>query len=224
VVARAKQSNTTVAKLSDGRVAVPLYAVKDKEGEPGWEAPSNPMYLAASPEKVMEWLAEKEKRPAKKPEKVQEAESKVSAPRKAKSKKSFKADMERRRKDGLVLTGNTYAIREQIKAAGGVWDRYEKAWLMPSRDAMQRMKTLMHSARAPQGQAGFTGSQKQPSTRAPSPKQVNYAMSLIERLKRDDYGTFTTYGYQTASHEKLSKMSAADVSAIIDHIRDEMQY
>lgn len=41
----------------------------------------------------------------------------------------------------IYLTGNTYPFREQIKAAGGRWDKERKAWHVPAeaRDAMRRL-------------------------------------------------------------------------------------
>lgn len=32
---------------------------------------------------------------------------------------------------GLIVRGETYAHREQIKAAGGVYDEYRKEWVIP---------------------------------------------------------------------------------------------
>lgn len=39
-----------------------------------------------------------------------------------------------RRVVGLVLVGDTYAIKDEIKAAGGLWDRDSRGWAMPDVD------------------------------------------------------------------------------------------
>ena len=53
----------------------------------------------------------------------------------------FKSEMNRRRAEHLIVQGNTYPHKEIIKAAGGVWDSWEKQWLVPdleTRDALER--------------------------------------------------------------------------------------
>jgi hypothetical protein len=32
----------------------------------------------------------------------------------------------------VLITGNTYPVKEQIKALGGVWDKYNKGWRVPA--------------------------------------------------------------------------------------------
>ncbi len=67
------------------------------------------------------------------------------------SKEQFAQECARRRSEGLALSGNTYAIKEAIKASGGIWDGRQKAWLMPSQEALEAMKAKMKpsSARPP---------------------------------------------------------------------------
>ena len=51
-------------------------------------------------------------------------------------RETFRAECDRRRDAGLILFGDTYAIRQQIKDAGGIWDKRLKAWLLPSMDSI----------------------------------------------------------------------------------------
>lgn len=60
------------------------------------------------------------------------------------------------------------------------------------------------------------------SARRASTKQVNYAWSLMQKLRNEDYGTFTTYGYNFVSSEYLRKMSSAGISSMINHLRREV--
>lgn len=48
-------------------------------------------------------------------------------------RKTFATECQRRRDEGLKLFGG-YDIREQIKQAGGIWDKQIKAWLVPDED------------------------------------------------------------------------------------------
>jgi len=34
--------------------------------------------------------------------------------------------------NGLLISGKTYDVKEQLKALGGVWQPEEKSWLLPS--------------------------------------------------------------------------------------------
>ena len=55
------------------------------------------------------------------------------------NKEEFKAECTRRREAGFVLKGKgTYDAREDIKGAGGIWDKMQKAWLMPDAEAMNQ--------------------------------------------------------------------------------------
>jgi len=45
--------------------------------------------------------------------------------------------------DALLLTGNTYAIRDQIKDWGGKWDAAAKGWRMPNQAAFDHVQTML---------------------------------------------------------------------------------
>lgn len=59
------------------------------------------------------------------------------------SKEEFIAECKRRRDEELILRGNTYPVREDIKERGGIWDRKEKGWLMPDQESMDEMDALV---------------------------------------------------------------------------------
>ena len=59
------------------------------------------------------------------------------------SKEEFVAECKRRREEELYLRGNTYPIKEAVKEAGGIWDKHEKAWLMPDQATVDKMQALM---------------------------------------------------------------------------------
>ena len=61
----------------------------------------------------------------------------------------FKTECNRRRAAGLILRGNTYPIKDQIKTAGGIWDGVQKAWLMPDAETMTALASKMEAAPAP---------------------------------------------------------------------------
>lgn len=135
------------------------------------------------------------------------------------AKKDFKKEMDRRRKEGLTLSGNTYPIKEVIKAAGGVWDRYKKEWLVPDKEVLGKLQVLMQATPAKQKAA----SSSIPSSGGKAtPKQVNYAMKLIKKLEQEDYGTFTTFGYQNTTTNELAKLTKKQMSDMIDSLRSEL--
>lgn len=56
----------------------------------------------------------------------------------------FKREMDRRRAEGCVVSGPaTYRYKEIIKAAGGVWDSWEKQWLVPTRELANKLNGYM---------------------------------------------------------------------------------
>ena len=59
------------------------------------------------------------------------------------TKEEFLAECQRRRDNNLMLKGNTYPIKEDVKSAGGIWDKREKGWLMPSQAVLEDMQKLM---------------------------------------------------------------------------------
>jgi hypothetical protein len=46
----------------------------------------------------------------------------------------------------VLITGNTYPVKEQIKALGGRWDSRAKGWLVPS-DNADAARALVANAR-----------------------------------------------------------------------------
>lgn len=58
----------------------------------------------------------------------------------------FAAECDRRRSEGLILTGNTFPVKDKIKALGGIWDGQRKAWLMPNADKLAKAKALLPSS------------------------------------------------------------------------------
>jgi len=59
-------------------------------------------------------------------------------------KESFKAECNRRRDAGLLVTGNTYPIKEEIKSLGGFWDGNNKGWLMPDPKTADRIRAILY--------------------------------------------------------------------------------
>lgn len=45
----------------------------------------------------------------------------------------------------VAITGNTYPVKDQIKALGGRWDAERKAWMVPVERAAQA-RQLVHSS------------------------------------------------------------------------------
>lgn len=52
----------------------------------------------------------------------------------------------------VPVTGNTYPVREQIKALGSTWDKRRKAWLVPE-SRVKEAEALVASA--PRGDDGM---------------------------------------------------------------------
>lgn len=67
---------------------------------------------------------------------------------------NFKTECQRRRNEGLVLSGNTYSVKDQIKQAGGIWDRDQKAWLMPDAASLSTMQAAMPARQSQYSGAG----------------------------------------------------------------------
>jgi hypothetical protein len=47
----------------------------------------------------------------------------------------------------VLITGNTYPVKEEIKALGGKWDKEQKGWLVPA-DKVEEAKKLVTEAPA----------------------------------------------------------------------------
>lgn len=123
----------------------------------------------------------------------------------------FAAQMTERRRTGLVLRGNTYPHREAIKAAGGVWDRIEKVWLMPDKESMSKMVAKMNAPSAvhENDSAGRT---------VASDNQVSYAMSLIHRLGSSWHDYSDT---PAPTRSELATWTSKEIGELISGLKSE---
>ncbi len=55
-----------------------------------------------------------------------------------------------------LITGNTYPVKEQIKALGGRWNKAAKGWDVPTERAAEA-RELVNGAGASQSRASFRG-------------------------------------------------------------------
>lgn len=127
-------------------------------------------------------------------------------------KKAFRTEMDRRRDENLVVAGpNTFEHKELIKAAGGIWDRYEKQWLVPSADVRDRLKKYIRE------KSGGTGQSQ--SSRA-KPKLRPEPESKPEPSESSDAGEATS-GPLSPVRERdqtdLFQMTAADQMSLFGH-------
>jgi hypothetical protein len=53
----------------------------------------------------------------------------------------------------IAIIGNTYPVRDQLKALGGKWDPAKKAWLVPAGRADEARRLV---AGAPKQSGGYT--------------------------------------------------------------------
>jgi hypothetical protein len=58
----------------------------------------------------------------------------------------------------VAITGNTYPVKEQIKALGGRWNADQKAWMVPAHKADAARKLVSGAAPAPRRSTGAYGS------------------------------------------------------------------
>lgn len=68
---------------------------------------------------------------------------KIEEKTKKKERRTFREECEYRRQQGWCLKGNTYLIKDEIKHHGGIWDKYEKCWLMPTQYSYDEMKAKL---------------------------------------------------------------------------------
>jgi hypothetical protein len=52
-----------------------------------------------------------------------------------------------------AITGNTYPVKDQLKALGGRWNAAKKCWEVPD-DKAEQARTLVPAARKASGYAG----------------------------------------------------------------------
>lgn len=83
----------------------------------------------------------------------------------------FGRECARRRDAGLVISGDTYMVRGQIKADGGIWDARLRAWLLPDMGAWCRVSALVASqaSRGSQGAATVAASAASTQRVIPAP-------------------------------------------------------
>lgn len=121
----------------------------------------------------------------------------LEVPFKSMGKAKFREEMERRRGAGLILTGKTYDWKEEIKKAGGVWDRYEKSWLMPSKDHLGWFRDRMRRGIQPGVSSPSTEPKKIPQLSDPgrTPYRTTVGNLLIEALASGKLPKSTTSQY-----------------------------
>lgn len=56
----------------------------------------------------------------------------------------------------VLITGNTFPVKDQIKALGGKWDAYAKGWLVPA-DKADEARALVGGAPAPAPRPSYGG-------------------------------------------------------------------
>lgn len=105
--------------------------------------------LAAAPEPAVPVAAD-----------AQAAAPPAVAPSSTMTIEQFKNECARRRAAGLVLVGNTFPVREHIKAAGGIWDARNRAWLMPTMDSLEAMRGMLPPSEPRAGNGGQRGGRR----------------------------------------------------------------
>jgi len=48
----------------------------------------------------------------------------------------------------VLVTGNTFPVKDQIKAMGGRWDAARKGWMVPEEKAAEALKLVASAPRA----------------------------------------------------------------------------
>lgn len=72
----------------------------------------------------------------------------------------------------VAITGNTFPVKDQIKALGGKWDADSKAWMVPA-DKADQAKALVSGAPTPK--------REEPRSRREAPKPVQRQLQTGER-------------------------------------------
>lgn len=57
----------------------------------------------------------------------------------------------------VLITGNTYPVKEQIKALGGRWDPNAKGWRVPEGKAAAAQRLVSSAGPAPRYSSGRSG-------------------------------------------------------------------
>lgn len=102
------------------------------------------------------------------------------------AKADFRGECNRRRDQDLILVGNTFAIKDQIKAAGGIWDRDTKAWLVPDEQTLQDMTALLPATSSARRTGASAPATSAPASGTATDRQRNAIRRLAARLDRID--------------------------------------
>lgn len=129
----------------------------------------------------------------------------------------FRNEMERRRKEKLVYKSPVaFEIKDELKKLGGKWDAMNRVWLMPDKESLRKAWRLGDEAKAKK--------QREKGRRSASPKQIDLAMSLIQKVIRLGgwHDSDAGQGGPPPTRKDLEKMSSSDVSSLIDSLKGEL--
>jgi len=120
------------------------------------------------------------------------------------------------RGDDVFLSGDTYAIKDDLKRHKFRWDGQKRMWFLP-RGMWPRVEKTIREMVVPR---------KPEPKRTPgaaSEKQINYAMRMIQRL--GDWGWHDSDwgqdGSRSPTRKELEGWKAKDVSELISSLKDE---
>lgn len=68
-------------------------------------------------------------------------------------------------KEMVLITGNTYPVREQLKALGGRWDSARYGWLVPAAQAERAREIVAKAGPLPTTQGTSSGPVRRRSSR-----------------------------------------------------------
>lgn len=89
----------------------------------------------------------------------------------------YLAEKNRRTAAGFVVMGNTYPVKAELAAAGGIWCKRLKAWLMPDDETTAAGRFLVASQcmQVEPRAADTTAAPALPPTAQPAPVKVSHA-------------------------------------------------
>lgn len=79
----------------------------------------------------------------------------------------------------IAITGNTYPVKDQIKALGGKWDANSKAWMVPE-DKAEQARALLPAAAPKQNAYRALPSNRRPDVTKPCRKCGSYCYGDCE--------------------------------------------
>jgi hypothetical protein len=128
-----------------------------------------------------------------------------------------------------LITGNTYPVKDQLKALGARWNAADKGWVV-SDDRAEAARAIV-SGRQPS--AGPAGAQRAPGMA--SDKQIQTIRKMLRRVEKiRDFDSFSMRGDEAAEsiekemealggYAKLSsKQASVFIGTLIDWADDEM--